>query len=107
MHRGTGISQFFRIPYSVVEFLHGHRETQDRCLRHRGGRSLAHFRQFDESRARHSAQIRIKRNLQACRHQPHQVNGSAPKSGWRRRFWRNTRSHYLEQDRVLDADVVD
>jgi putative membrane protein len=26
---------------SVVELLHGHRETQDRCLRHRGGRSLA------------------------------------------------------------------
>jgi len=41
-------------------------------------------------------------------HRTEKANGSAPKSGCRRHFLRNTPvSHYLEQDRVLDADVIE
>ena len=47
-----------------------------------------------------------------CKHPPtchmQRANGSAQKSSWRLRLLAQYAvSHYLEQDRVLDADVVE
>jgi hypothetical protein len=94
----------------VVEFPHGHRETQDRCFRHRRGRSLAR-----PAAVRRNPERGIRPKFGSsgiCKHAANQPHAKGEWIGAEIRLEtpllaQYAVSHYLEQDRVLDADVVE